>query len=63
MSYISEIKELLSACEVDSTIYQRKPVRVHGTIRPLTRRQRLEVEKLSIERGYRRFVADRMGNI
>ena len=63
MSYISEVKELLTACDVRSTIYERKPTRASGTIRPLTARQRRVVEKLSIERGYRRFVAERMANI
>jgi hypothetical protein len=63
MSYISEVRELLTACDVRSTIYERKPTRASGTIRPLTDWQRRQVERLSIERGYRRFVADRMGNV
>ncbi len=58
MTYIAEIKELLTACEADSTIYKRKPVKVEGRIRPLTLKQRRQVERLSTERGYRRFVAD-----
>jgi hypothetical protein len=64
VTYIAEVKELLTACNVSSTIYERKkPTRASGTIRPLTAKQRREVERLSIERGYRRFVADRMGNV
>ncbi len=58
MTYIAEIKELLNVCEADSTIYMRKPVKVEGRIRPLTMKQRRQVERLSTERGYRRFVAD-----
>ena len=58
MTYSAEIKELLTVCDVDSTIYTRKPVRVTSKIRPLTLRQRRQVEKLSRERGYRRFVAE-----
>jgi hypothetical protein len=61
--YISEVKELLTACDVRSTIYERKPTRAVGIIRPLTRRQREEVERLSTERGYRPFVAERMANV
>ncbi len=63
MTYISEIKELLEACEVRPTIYERKPIRISGKIRPLTPKQRRTVEELSVERGYRRFVAERMANI
>jgi hypothetical protein len=63
MTWITEVRELLAACDVRSTIYERKPTRASGTIRPLTARQRREVEKLSIERGYRRFMADRMANV
>jgi len=63
MSYITEVRMLLTACDVRSTIYERKPTRVSGTVRPLTDWQRRQVEELSIERGYRRFVADRMANV
>jgi hypothetical protein len=63
MTYVSEIKELLSVCDADSTIYTRKPVRIPGSIRPLTAKQRRQVERLSSERGYRRFVAEMMTNI
>jgi hypothetical protein len=60
MSYISEIKELLTVCDANVTIYRRKPVKAQGKIRPLTLKQREEVERLSTERGYRRFIADMM---
>lgn len=64
MTYVSEIKELLNVCDAESTIYTRKPVRVPGhTIRPLTLKQRRQVERLSTERGYRRFVAEMMTSI
>jgi hypothetical protein len=63
MTYVSEIKELLNVCDADSTIYTRKPVRVPGTVRPLTVKQRRQVERLSRERGYRRFVAEMMTSI
>ena len=63
MTYVSEIKALLNVCDADSTIYSRKPIRVSGKIRPLTTRQRRQVERLSRERGYRRFVAEMMTNI
>ena len=64
MTYIAEIKELFTACDVRPTIYmERKPIRIPGSIRPLTPKQRRKVEELSIERGYRRFVAERMANI
>ncbi len=62
-TYASEIKELLEACEVQSDIYMRKAVRASGRIRPLTVKQRRQVEKLSTERGYRRFTAERMSNV
>jgi len=58
MTYISQIKKLFDVCDVDSTIYERKPVKVQGNIRRLTLKQRRQVERLSTERGYRRFVAD-----
>lgn len=63
MTYVSEIKELLNVCDADSTIYTRKPVRVPGKINPLTIKQRRQVERLSTERGYRRFTAEMMSNI
>jgi hypothetical protein len=63
MTYISEIKELLTACEAQSTIYRRKAVRAGGEIRPLTIKQRRQVDKLSTERGYRRFVAEMMSSV
>jgi len=63
MTYVSQIKELLTVCDADSTIYTRKPVRVPGSIRPLTVKQRRQVEQLSRERGYRRFVAEMMTSI
>ncbi len=63
MTYVSEIKELLDVCDVDSSIYTRKPVRVPGKINPLTVKQRRQVERLSTERGYRRFVAEMMSNV
>ena len=63
VTYISEIRELLTACDVRPTIYERKPTRVSGNIHPLTPKQRRKVDELSIERGYRRFVAERMVNI
>lgn len=64
MTYVSEIKELMNVCDVESTIYAaRKPVRANGKIRPLTLEQRREVEKLSTERGYRRFVAEMMTTV
>jgi hypothetical protein len=63
MTYVSEVRKLMTACEVHSTIYERKPTRASGTFRPLTEWQRRQVESLSIERGYRRFVADRMANV
>jgi len=63
MTYVSEIKELLDVCDVDSSIYTRKPVRVPGKINPLTVKQRRQVERLSTERGYRRFVAEMMTNV
>jgi len=63
MTYVSEIRELLSICDVDSTIYARKPVRVPGKINPLTVKQRRQVERLSTERGYRRFTAEMMTNV
>ena len=62
-TYISEIKELLTVCDVNSTIYKRKPVRICSVIRPLTMKQRREVERLSTERGYRRFVAERVSTV
>ncbi len=58
MTYVSEIRKLLNVCDVDSTIYERKPVKAPGKIRPLTLEQRQQVERLSRERGYRRFVVD-----
>jgi hypothetical protein len=63
MTYSSEIKELLTACDVETTIYTRKAVRAGGKICPLTMKQRRQVEKLSRERGYRRFVAEMMTTI
>jgi hypothetical protein len=63
MTYISAIKELLTVCDADSTIYTRKPVRVQGNVRPLTVKQRRQVDRLSRERGYRRFVAEMMTSI
>ena len=63
MTYIAEVRELLAACDVRSTIYERKPTRANGTIRPLTASQRKEVERLSRERGYRPFLAERMANV
>ena len=63
MTYISEIKALLNVCDANTTIYARKPVRMPGKINPLTIKQRRQVEKLSTERGYRRFVADMMTNV
>jgi len=63
MTYTAEIKELFAVCDVNSTIYTRKPVKAYGKIRPLTLRQRRQVEKLSTERGYRRFVAEMMSTI
>jgi ClpP class serine protease len=64
MTYVAEIKELLNVCDANTTIYTRKPVRVAGnTIRPLTMKQRRQVERLSTERGYRRFVAEMMTSI
>ena len=63
MTYVAEMKELLNVCDADSTIYTRKPVRVPGKIRPLTVKQRRQVDRLSRERGYRRFVAEMMTNI
>jgi hypothetical protein len=63
MTYISEIKELLTTCEAQSTIYRRKAVRACGEIRPLTLKQRRQVDKLSTERGYRRFVAEMMSSV
>ncbi len=63
MTYVSEMKELLDVCDAEPTIYMRKPVRVPGTIRPLTMKQRRQVERLSRERGYRRFVAEMMTSI
>ncbi|NLT66958.1 MAG: hypothetical protein GXX84_10185 [Acidobacteria bacterium] len=62
-TYASEIKELMNVCDVDSTIYLRQPVREGGQIRRLTTKQRREVEKVSTERGYRRFVAEMMTTI
>lgn len=63
MTYVAEIKALFNVCDIDSTIYTRKPVRVPGKIHPLTVKQRKQVERLSTERGYRRFVAEMMSNI
>ena len=63
MTYVSEIKELLNVCDANSTIYTRKPVRVPGHVRPLTMKQRRQVDRLSRERGYRRFVAEMMTSI
>lgn len=63
MTYAAEIKELMNVCDVTSTIYTREPVKEGGKIRPLTMKQRREVEKFSRERGYRRFVADMMTTI
>jgi hypothetical protein len=63
MTYVAEMKELLNVCDADSTIYTRKPIRVPGNVRPLTVKQRRQVERLSRERGYRRFVAEMMTNI
>ena len=64
MTYTAEIKELFTACDVRPRLYEeRKPIRIPGSIRPLTTEQRRKVEELSIERGYRRFVADRMANV
>ena len=63
MTYVAEMKELMTVCDADSTIYTRKPVRVPGSIRPLTVKQRRQVDRLSRERGYRRFVAEMMTNI
>jgi len=59
MTYVAEIRKLLNVCEVDSTIYEeRKPVKVQAKVHPLTLAQRQQVERLSKERGYRRFVVD-----
>ena len=64
MTYSKEMYEFLEACGCASDIYTRKPVRIPGaTIRPLTRAQRNQVERLSTERGYRRFTAELMGRI
>ncbi len=63
MTYSAEIKELLTACDVEPDIYRRKPIRVSTRIRPLTAKQRRQVERLSTERGYRRFVAEMMSTI
>ena len=60
MTYVAEIKELLNVCDASPTIYTRKPVRVPGSVRPLTVKQRRQVDRVSRERGYRRFVAEMM---
>lgn len=63
-TYTSEIRELLTACDVEPTIYStRKAVRACGRVRPLTLEQRQQVERLSRERGYRRFVAEMMTTV
>ena len=59
MTYISEIKLLLSACGCESNIYKRKPTKCcKGECKPLTARERREVERVSKERGYRAFRAE-----
>jgi starvation-inducible outer membrane lipoprotein len=63
MTYSAEIKELLAACEVETSIYQRKAVRAGGKVSRLTAKQRRQVEELSTERGYRRFIAERMSTV
>ncbi len=62
-TYYLEMKRLLNVCDADSTIYSRKPVKVPGKILPLTTAQRRQVDRLSTERGYRRFVADLMSSV
>lgn len=64
MTYIREIRELLDACGCDGSIYRtHTAVRVSGKVTPITARDRRRVEKLSTERGYRRFTADLMTNV
>lgn len=59
MIYISEIKALLGPTE---SIYDRTPAREEYTGRPLTKKDRLQVERKSYpDRGYRRLVAEQMG--
>jgi hypothetical protein len=61
MTYIQEVKELLDACGCQATIYRKqKAVRPAGQVKPLTAAERRQVDRLSTERGYRRFTAERM---
>jgi hypothetical protein len=61
MTYIAEVRHLLEACDCRSDIYKRKSIRAAADPHPLTLKERRQVERLSTERGYRRFTADHMG--
>ncbi len=61
MIYANEIRKLLDSCGCEATIYtDRKPALPdnEGPVYPLTPAQRRRVERLSTERGYRRFTAE-----
>lgn len=60
MTYSDEIKSLLAAIGYEPRIYSHEPTRETCRLRPLTARQRHQVDALSRERGYRRFVATYM---
>lgn len=60
--YSDEMHKLFDGLGIESNLYrERRPVRVQTQVRPLTQKQRDQVERLSTERGYRMFVAERMG--
>ena len=61
MTWISDVRLLLKGCEAN--IYKRKPTKSEGQPTALTLKQRRQVDRLSTERGYRRFTADRMSSI
>lgn len=60
MTYVRQIRLLLSRCGCEASIYDREPAKADGAPVPLTRRERNKVEAVSRERGYRRFTADMM---
>jgi len=60
-TYITDVRRLLQQCGCASDVYERiKPVKIPGSIHPLTPGQRRHVDAVSRERGYRRFVVTHM---
>lgn len=63
-TYTDDIEELLIKSGCDNDFYStHKPVKEPGELKPLTAKERKQVERVSTERGYRRFTAEMMGGV